>query len=114
MKLYHVDAQQILVDALEMAEDRRARSRGLIGHAPLEAGQGMLIRPCRWIHTFRMSFPIDVIYVDRDWRVVACSEDLVPSRFGRPVLRAQFVVELPAGAIRRAGVQPGDRLELRP
>jgi len=113
MRLFDVDRQRTIVEDLELAETRQARSRGLIGHAPLQAGQGMLIRPCRWIHTFRMSFPIDVLYLSRDWRVVSCSHDLPPNRIDRPVLRAQSVVELPAGTIRETGTKPGDQLELR-
>lgn len=113
MRLYDLDRHQTVVESLEIAESRSARSKGLIGHPPLEPGQGMLIRPSRWIHTFRMSFPIDVLYVNRDWRVVACTHALPPNRIDRPVLRAQFVVELSAGAIRETGVETGDRLETR-
>jgi hypothetical protein len=85
----------------------------LIGHPALDAGQGMLIRPCRWIHMFGMGFPIDVLYVNKHWDVVAVTENLAVNRIDRPVLRAQFVVEIRAGDIRRTGVQVGDRLELR-
>ena len=90
-----------------------ARTRGLIGHEPLSPGQGMLIRPCRWIHTFGMSFPIDVLYVNKRWRIVAVSENLRPGRIDRPVPQAWFVVELAAGAIRQAGLQVGDHLEIQ-
>jgi uncharacterized membrane protein (UPF0127 family) len=51
--------------------------------------------------------------VNRDWRVVACSHSLPPNRIDRPVLRAQFVVEVSSGAIRETGVETGDRLETR-
>jgi uncharacterized membrane protein (UPF0127 family) len=61
-----------------------------------------------------MTFPIDVVYLGKDWRVMAVSENLVPNRVGRPVLRAQCVVEMAAGAVQRAGLKVGDRLETRP
>jgi len=114
MKLYCLDRQRWIVNSLEIAEDARSRKRGLIGHQPLALGQGLMIRPCRWIHTFGMSFPIDVVYVGKDWRVVALSESLPPNRIDRPVLRAWFVIEMAAGAIRHAELTVGDRLELRP
>ena len=113
MQLYDVTRQTCIVDELETAADARSRARGLIGHAALDAGQGMLIRPCRWIHMFGMGFPIDVLYVNKHWDVVAVTENLAVNRIDRPVLRAQFVVEIRAGDIRRTGVQVGDRLELR-
>ncbi len=113
MQLYDVTHRIIIVDKLEIAADVQSRTRGLIGHAALDAGQGMLIRPCRWIHMFGMAFPIDVLYVDKRWTIVAMTENLAINRIDRPVLRAQFVVELRAGDIRRTGAQVGDHLELR-
>lgn len=62
---------------------------------------------------FGMAFPIDVLYVNKHWTIVAVTENLAINRIDRPVLRAQFVVELKAGDIRRMGAQVGDRLELR-
>jgi uncharacterized membrane protein (UPF0127 family) len=112
MKLFHADRQRLIVEDLELAEDRRARTRGLIGHAPLTMGQGMMINPCRWIHTFGMSFAIDVVYLSKDWRVVAVSENLPPRRIDRPIPRAQLAIELAAGAIRQSGLRVGDRLEI--
>ena len=113
MRLYDLDQQRTIVDDLESAEALGARTRGLIGHEPLRLGQGMLIRPCRWIHTVGMSFPIDVLYVNKRWRIVAVSENLRPGRIDRPVFHAWFVVEMAAGAIRQAGVKVGDRLEVQ-
>lgn len=113
MRLYDLDQQRSVVDELETAEALGARTRGLLGHQPLCSGQGMLIRPCRWIHTFGMAFAIDVLYVSKAWRVVAVSENLRPGRIDRPVPRAWFVVELAAGAIRDAGLKVGHRLEIQ-
>jgi len=114
MRLYHLAGQRTVVENLDLAEDSSSRRRGLIGHPPLSQRQGLLIRPCRWVHTFGMSFPIDVVYLGRDGRVVALSENLVPNRIDRPVLRAQGVVEMAAGAIQRTGLAVGDHLEPRP
>jgi uncharacterized membrane protein (UPF0127 family) len=114
MRLYHLAGQRVVVENLELAEDSTSRRRGLIGHTPLAQRHGLLIRPCRWVHTFGMSFPIDVVYLDREWRVVALTENLVPNRIGPPVLQAQCVVEMAAGAVGQAGLAVGDQLEVRP
>lgn len=103
---------QVVVNDLELAEAMGKRTKGLIGHALLRSGQGMLIRPCRWIHMFGMSFPIDVIYVNRSGRIVALTENLRPNRIDRPVLSALYVVELPAGEIQRSGLTVGDTVEV--
>lgn len=114
MKLYHADRQCPIVHRLEVAASIRSRTRGLIGHAPLESGQALLIPRSRWIHTFGMSFPIDIVYMDKNGRIVALTENLPPRRIDRPVLRAQAAIEMAAGEIRRLGLKVGERLELRP
>ena len=77
-------------------------------------GRGLWIVPSQGIHTIGMSFPIDVLYVNKHWRVVAVSENLRPRRIDRPVPHAWFVVEMAAGAIRHTGLKVGDRLEIQP
>jgi uncharacterized membrane protein (UPF0127 family) len=114
MRLCRSDRLQVIVGDVEVADSVRSRSRGLIGHAPLELNQALLIKPVRWIHTFGMSFPIDILYLNKEGRVVACSENLTPRRIDRPVLRARMALEMAAGAIRHHGVKVGDRLEILP
>ncbi len=47
-----------------------ARARGLLGGPPLELDEALLIAPCSSIHTFGMRYPIDVVFLDRNARVV--------------------------------------------
>ena len=114
MRVRDATQGRIVVERLEVAETRHSRNRGLIGHAPLREGEALLIRPCRWIQTFRMSFPIDVLYCDKRDRVVASSKDLPPGRIDRPVLAASYVLELAAGSIASSGILVGHQLELLP
>jgi leader peptidase (prepilin peptidase)/N-methyltransferase len=90
-----------------------ARLRGLLGRDRLEEGQGLLIRPTWSVHTAFMRFPIDVVFLDRNLRVLEVVERLAPwraaSRRG-----ARSVLELPAGACARTGLVAGDRLESFP
>jgi uncharacterized membrane protein (UPF0127 family) len=114
MRVRDATQGRIVIDNLEVADSRQARNKGLIGHVPLRHGEALLIRPCRWIHTFRMSYPIDVLYCDRRDRVVASSERLRPGRIDRPVLGASYVLELAAGSIESSGIRVGHQLELLP
>ena len=59
-----------------------------------------------------MRFPIDAVFLDRDLRVVHVVHDLRPWRKAGK-RGAKAVLELPAGAARRAGLGVGDRLSLR-
>lgn len=89
------------------------RFRGLMGVSPerFPPDSALVIDPCSSIHMFFMRFPIDVLYVDRDNRVVRVQEDLKPWRIGPVYTRgAKYVVELPAGTVESSGVEVGDRL----
>ncbi len=46
-------------ESCTLADSPRARLKGLLGHAGLERGEGMLLRPAPAIHTWFMRFPID-------------------------------------------------------
>ncbi len=83
-----------------------SRLRGLIGRPPLAAGRGLWIEPCCAIHTFGMTRPIDVVFVDTDGCVVAVHEQLPPRRL-RVCWGGRGALELAAGFASEAGIRPG-------
>jgi uncharacterized membrane protein (UPF0127 family) len=96
--------------ALEVAETVRARTRGLLGREGIDGA--ILLRPARSVHTFRMRFPIDVAFVDRELRVIRMLT-MPPNRVSTPVWRARAVIEADAGAFGAWGLQVADQLEVR-
>jgi uncharacterized membrane protein (UPF0127 family) len=68
-----------------------------------------VIAPCQGVHTFGMRFPIDIIGVTRDGRVVKVSE-CVPARRVVFAFSAFAILEVAAGIAARAGLVVGDRL----
>jgi len=85
------------------------RMRGLLGRSSLPSGQGILLRPAASVHTFFMRFPIDVVFLDGELRVVEIAADLRPWRAaGKRGARA--VLELPAGECARRGLAVGDEV----
>ena len=93
--------------SIEVADSGAKRSKGLLGRSGLEPGTGIWILPCEAVHTFFMRFAIDLIYLDRDYRIRKLCSDVRPWRLSG-CLRAHSVVELPAGALRSSEVQVGD------
>lgn len=94
----------------DVADDRRSRRRGLLRCDGLEGA--FVLRPCRWVHTIGMSFPIDVAYLDRDG-VVVKTVHMERFRIGVPVWRAVTVIEAEAGAFARWGLHVGDAVDIR-
>ncbi len=90
--------------ATEIARTRANRRRGLLGRGGIVGT--MVLEPCRQVHTVGMRFPIDVAFCDRAGRVLRVVT-MRPGRVSRPVWRARFVVEGPAGAFAEWGLRPG-------
>jgi uncharacterized membrane protein (UPF0127 family) len=94
-----------------VAETAFARARGLIGRPRLERGEGLLLVPCRSVHTGFTRFPIDVVFLDREMRVLRAVPELPPWRIAG-CRRARAVLELAAGEWARRGLRCGARLAL--
>jgi len=94
-----------------VADSPLLRLRGLLGRKPLGAGEGLLLRPTGSIHTCFMGFPIDAVFLDRDWRVMNIAREIRPWR-AAATRRARAVLELRAGEAARRGVEVGDVLQL--
>lgn len=84
---------------VEVASSLIARMRGLLGKSFLPEGRGLLIVPCKGIHTFFMRFAIDAVFLDRENRVVALYRSLRPNRLTRVYPAAVSVLELPGGTL---------------
>lgn len=89
-----------------------SRLRGLLGVRNLPQGDGLLIEGTNCIHTHFMAIPIDVVYLDREYRVVDVDEKLSPWRFGKLRRQAKHVLELPAGTVAQTGLAVGDQLQI--
>lgn len=101
---------RLLVSQVQCATQWRQRLVGLLGRRGLDQDQGLWIVPCNSVHTFGMRFDIDVLFLDRDLRVVRAMREVRPWRCA--MARAHSVIELAAGSIDRLQLQPGDRLHL--
>jgi uncharacterized protein len=86
--------------------------RGLLGRKSLAPGEGILLHPASSVHTAFMRFAIDVVFLDRDDRIVKIAPELAPWRTSA-ARKAAAAVELPAGTASRLGLRAGDRLVWR-
>lgn len=101
----------ILIPRLAIAGTFQDRAVGLLGKPGLEPGCGLLIRPCSSIHTLFMRFPIDVIFLDDQDRVVKVVRNLAPWRMARGGWKARTVVEVQSGWL--PSIQTGSKLEIQ-
>ena len=98
-------AGDVLVDPCLRTTNPWDRMRGLLLRPPPDTGCGLLIDPCKSVHTFAMNYPIDVVYLDRNYRIARCIEALAPWRVAA-CKKANMTLELRAGEARRLGLTP--------
>jgi uncharacterized membrane protein (UPF0127 family) len=102
---------ELLATRVLLALDSATRRTGLLKHASLPDGAAMVIAPTSAVHTFGMRFPIDVVFVARDGRVLK-TRSSVPAWRMAGALGAHAVIELAAGALARCETVRGDVLEI--
>lgn len=98
-----VDENGILIASeVEYATTFWTRYKGLMlrKQSDFPKEKALLFNQCNSIHMFFMRFPIDVIYLDRDFNVVKIVRNIKPWQvdFGHP--KAYYTIELNAGVIK--------------
>jgi uncharacterized protein len=103
--------------AVEMAATPEQLAQGLMYRRSLPAEAGMLFdfggvqQVAMWMKNTLI--PLDMLFIDRDGRIVYINEYAVPGslepRGPREPIRA--VLEINAGTARRMGIRSGDRVE---
>ena len=89
------------VSHLEIADTFWKRTLGLMGKSGLAGGHGLLISPCRSIHTCFMRFSIDVVFLDRDNNPLKVVREVKPWRLIWGGGKAVSVLEVQSGWLPR-------------
>jgi uncharacterized membrane protein (UPF0127 family) len=108
--VFNKTKQTFLAYRAKVADSVLSRLVGLLGRRSLDGDGGLWIVPSSGIHTLGMLFTIDVVFLDRDLRVVALSELVRPFSITKLSWQAHSVLELPAHAIFRSQTEIGDQL----
>lgn len=97
---------------IQVANTFYLRLRGLLFRKNLEEGEGLLLFPCRQIHTFLMRFALDVLFLDKNGKIIMQLAEMTPGRWSPFVKNSYQVLELPAGSIRLKKLKKDDCLEI--
>jgi len=108
----NLDKKTWLATKITKADNFLTRLLGLLRRKRLAPEEALWLIPGKAVHTVGMKFPIDVIFIDRENRVVGLVPGMVPNRATRVYLGAHSVLELPKGTILKSRTEAGDRLEI--
>lgn len=106
--------RQVLLDtpsgetlSCTVAEGFVDRLVGLMGHAEPPPANGLLISPCRSVHTAFMRFASDIVFLDAEGRVLRVTARTPPWRVRFAPRRTRRVLELAGGEAERLGLAAG-------
>jgi hypothetical protein len=88
-----------------------SRMKGLMFSKEM-IGDGIILDPGNSIHNCFVRFPIDVIFLNNDFKIIKIIRSFKPWRFSWIYFKATKVLELPEGKIPN-DVTEGDYLEVR-
>lgn len=105
---------------VDVAQTPAQRERGLLGRAELGDNEGMLFvfdKPDYYSFWMKgMKFPLDIIWIDKELRVVGVVEKALPESFPQtfvPNVPVSYVLEVNAGFAGENGIRPGDSVSLK-
>ncbi len=87
------------------------RTIGLLRSRIVPAGRGMWFDDCSAVHTLFMGCEIDVVFLNRDLRIVQIVRGVRPNRI-LVAPNAHVTVELGAGTAEHTKLRFGDRIDL--
>lgn len=114
ISIFHESSQTFLAIRVTSARSFWKRLLGWMGKRTVREGEALLLTPCSRIHTCFMRIPIDVLFLDKESRVVGVLEKVKPFQFPPSFRRAYMVLELPEGTIAKKGMQVFDQLRFLP
>jgi uncharacterized membrane protein (UPF0127 family) len=85
----------------------RSRCLGLLSRDAMRKEEGLLLIPGGSIHTLGMRFPIDVVFLNRQMRILGLSQHVRPWRIRVAPKGTRRVLELAAGQIAAHGLKEG-------
>lgn len=102
---------KVIIPVVKRADGFWARAFGLMGRRDLPVGEGLWLEPCDAIHTCFMRFPLDVVYLDSQHRVVRVTVNIRPWRLSFGGRDASSAIEVRAGWLDAGSLPPGAPVE---
>ena len=101
----------VIATRIVITQNPWQRMKGLLSRRDFPKGEALIITRCQSIHMFFMKFPIDVVFCDRQNKVVGLCAGIKPFYLSPIFFKASYAIELPAGTITTSKTQVGDQVK---
>jgi len=108
MKLVTLNTEKNRSLQLNLTENALERMRGLFG-INIDTVDGLWIKPCNSVHTIAMKYSIDLVYLDKQQRIIKIVNAMPAWRLSM-ALSAHSVIELKKGLAIELDLEVGQAL----
>lgn len=112
MPVINLTKKTWLATKVRKADNFVTRLVGLLKRTHLGPEEALWLMPSKGIHTIGMKFPIDVVFLNKQFYVLGLTSGMHPYRVSGVHMRGYSVIELPNGTIRKSRTEIGDQLEI--
>ncbi len=108
------DTGRVVAWRVQRCDGWLERTVGFLPRAAIAPEEGLWFERCGAVHTVGMRVPLDIVFLDRELRVVHAEPRVRPHRLyvGHP--KARIVAEFGPGFLEANPLAPGERLALEP
>lgn len=103
----------LIADNVILATSLMTRARGLLFYPELRDSQALVLHPCKQVHMFFMTFPLDVLFCNASGAIVKVERSLKPWHISSYNSQSSFVVELRSGTVNSKQLAVGDQVHFR-
>ena len=111
LPIYNKTQNTLIAPRAKLADTFITRMVGLLNRSSLAEGEALVIARCQSIHMLFMKFSIDVIFVDKNNRVIGLVQGIKPFQLSKIFWKARFAIEVPIGTIAKTKTAVGDQLD---
>ena len=105
---------RVLAWRVRRADGLVSRMVGFLPRNSIAPEEGLWFEGCNAVHTVGMRTALDIVFLDRDLRVLRVDAGVLPQRLYVGAKRAYVVVEFGPGFVKANPLAPGDKLALEP
>ncbi|HZW52967.1 MAG TPA: DUF192 domain-containing protein [Candidatus Elarobacter sp.] len=105
---------RVLAWRVRRAESWLDRAVGFLPRTSIAPEEGIWFERCGAVHTIGMRTPLDMVFLDKDLRVVKVEPNVAPHKLYVGAPKAHVVAEFGPGFVKANPLQPGDQLVIEP
>jgi uncharacterized membrane protein (UPF0127 family) len=110
VKIINETRNTTIAESVQLADTVFSRLIGLLDRSDIASQEALIITHTRSIHMFFMRFSIDVIFVDKAFRVVGLVKHIKPFQMSPYFWRAHYAIETATQTISASRTEIGDKI----